>query len=98
MQSECKEMKKALYSLNSENIEIHQTQLQLRGQLKDEAEKWIEERQQVVNEGQSCLEDLNIMAVEHNQMEIFTQIKDRVQLGEKCLQSWREWIHLRSTL
>jgi len=94
------DLEKVLFSLEDSQIEQQQLQFKLEGETKEDASKWIADREGVVENGKACFDEL-VTLIDSNdtkESDLINNIKRRIDAGKKCLDLWKKWVDLRASL
>jgi len=94
------DLEKVLFSLDESQIEQQQLQLKLEGETKEDASKWITDRESIVENGKACFDELVTLIDSNDKKEsdLINHVKRRIDAGQKCLDLWRNWVDLRTSL
>jgi len=101
LKSDREEIQKTLYTLRYEDIALQQENFKLDGKSKEYAEKWIDERQIVVEKGYNSLTEIKRLVSQLNSEErekLLPHVQLRHDIGKRCLKCWNEWVKLKSSL
>ena len=99
LQEECEKLQKTLFSLNYDDIAKQQAELKLHGQREEDAKQWIKGRQEVVQIGYDCLNELDKLGDKIEDKEILVDhVKRRHEAGKECLAYWIEFIEFKCVL
>ena len=96
------DLKKTLYSSDTDEMVKLQETWSLRGDAEKKAQEWIEERRKVIEAGKNCLIKLNEICEDSNVSDITKMVcravENRIDVGESCLKAWASWIDHRTNL
>lgn len=94
------DLEKVLFSLEDSQIEQQQLQFKLEGEAKEDASKWIADREGVVENGNACIKEL-VTLIDRNdtkESDLIDNVKKRIDAGKECLDLWKKWVDLRASL
>jgi len=106
MHEQLKGLKKALYSINHDEMERIQKGWSLNGDKVVKAHGWIDERRKVIEASKNSLTKLEQIYEGDKESEVTKElaknilqaVQGRILVGESCLKAWINWIDHRTNL